>query len=396
MAARENGRDRNIQSATGIHVHRVTHQPRRTRYSVLKLLLLVVFIICAIIVVLAHVHVAGKMRAIDAKSVSSSTAKNQQGTLMREKQALRKRSGHQSRVNYHTLFSTTCSDQQDWESYVFFYHSWKVKQPGTVTRLASGCSKEQARTLTEFHATHIQTMSDTFHLHLTPDYSRIRLDKGRFGYKYMNKPFSVLDWMEHVLGLNHTTSQPVPPEIENDIIILMDPDMILLRPMTHDFRNEPVIWAKEPATPEDKIVKHGNPMSQQDGYLNSNWMAFNMTYITQDPDTPARLLTQNQGPINYNSGPPYLATVKDMFAIASKWIEFAPRVFDIHPKLFAEMFGYCVASAHLKLPHTMIKSIVVSTTETQREGWPLIDALPDDQICDPPSDAATPFWLALL
>lgn len=47
-----------------------------------------------------------------------------------------------------------------------------------------------------------------------------------------------------------------------------------------------------------------NLISQQDGYLSSNWMTLNMTYVTQDPDTPARLLTQNQGPINYNSGPP--------------------------------------------------------------------------------------------
>jgi hypothetical protein len=40
---------------------------------------------------------------------------------------------------------------------------------------------------------------------------------------YMNKPFSVLDCMEECVlghGLNHTTNQPVAPEIENDIIIL--------------------------------------------------------------------------------------------------------------------------------------------------------------------------------
>jgi hypothetical protein len=72
-------------------------------------------------------------------------------------------------------------------------HAWKVKQPGSVTRWASGCSEEQARTLTEFRAAHIETMLDKFHLHLTPDYSRIWLDKGRFAHKYMNKPFVVLD-----------------------------------------------------------------------------------------------------------------------------------------------------------------------------------------------------------
>jgi hypothetical protein len=63
-------------------------------------------------------------------------------------------------------------------------------------------------------------MLDKFHLHLTPDDSRIRLDKGRFAYKYMNKPFVVLDCSERVLGLNHATNQPVPPEIENHIIVL--------------------------------------------------------------------------------------------------------------------------------------------------------------------------------
>jgi hypothetical protein len=111
------------------------------------------------------------------------------------------------------------------------------------------------------------------------------------------------------------------------------------------------------SSPEYKIVRHANPLSQQDGYLSSNWMTLNMTYVTQDPDTPTCLLTQNQGPINYNSAPPYLVIIKDMFAIVSKWIEFAPRVFDNHPKLFAKMFGYCIASAHLKLPHTMIMSL---------------------------------------
>jgi hypothetical protein len=124
------------------------------------------------------------------------------------------------------------------------------------------------------------------------------------------------------------------------------------------------------SSPEYKIVRHANPLSQQDGYLSSNWMTLNMTYVTQDPDTPTCLLTQNQGPINYNSAPPYLVTIKDVFAIVSKWIEFAPRGFDKHPKLFAKMFGYCIASAHLKLPHTMIMSTVVSTTLTQCEGWP--------------------------
>lgn len=39
------------------------------------------------------------------------------------------------RPDYHVVFSTSCVPQQHWESYLFFYHAWKVNQPGTVVRL---------------------------------------------------------------------------------------------------------------------------------------------------------------------------------------------------------------------------------------------------------------------
>lgn len=99
-------------------------------------------------------------------------------------------------------------------------------------------SEEQAHTLIEFCVTHIETMLEKIHLHMTPDCFRIRLDGGQFAYKYMknNKPFSVLDWMEYILGLNHTTNQPVPPEIENDIIVLINPDMADFTLSHHDAR----------------------------------------------------------------------------------------------------------------------------------------------------------------
>ena len=75
----------------------------------------------------------------------------------------------------------------------------------------------------------------------------------------------------------------------------------------------------------------------------------------------------------------------DMYRIADKWTEYAPRVLQIYPELFAEMYGFIIACVQLKLPFTFIKSLVVSTTETpNREGWAYIDALPDDQVCAPP------------
>lgn len=388
MKQRQHVASRRHQSVSNF---KLTHRLRK-RFSLINILLMITFLACALVVILAHLQVSKKMKSLDANSNASPPARHHlKQSTPPKKEAHTDGKLSRDKINYHVIFSTTCSEQQDWESYVLFYHAWKVNQPGNVTRLASGCSPEEEKTLTEFHASHIQTMSNRFHLHFTPEYGRIRLSEGRVRYKYMNKPYSVRHWMEHVLGLNET--QPIPPEIENDVIILMDPDMILLRPLTHDFSTDRVIWADQQPENDKMKVIHGNPMAQQDGYLISEWLRFNITNITQDPNTPALLVKEREAPTRWNTGPPYLATVRDMYNIAVKWTEFAPRVFDQYPKLFAEMYGFCIASAHLKLPHTMVKSIVVSTTITVREGWDFIDSIPDEQICSPPADANMPFVL---
>eukprot|EP00934_Nitzschia_sp_Nitz4_P005966 Nitzschia sp. Nitz4//scaffold319_size20443//9812//11413//NITZ4_008671-RA/size20443-processed-gene-0.13-mRNA-1//-1//CDS//3329547580//5956//frame0 len=315
---------------------------------------------------------------------------------------------------YYMVFSTSCTDQMLWESYVLFYHAFKVKQPGSVTRIASGCSPEQAKDLQDFHKQHIASMRDDFYLHLTPDFSRgqdyIHTDKG--AYKYMNKPYGLRHWMESVFAVNapgggggggggdedwNGNGPPLALQSnkEDGIVFLMDPDMILQRPMVHDFTNEPVLFA-EP-NPTHRIVSHGHPIAQQDGYLNNMWMSLNVSYITQGQGTLDHV-TGKDGPTHWNTGPPYLATVRDMYNIAVRWTEYAPRIYDIHPKLFAEMYGQIFAATQLNLSHTLIQSLVVSEPTTQsREGWPYIDILPSEQVCQPSTqlqlDFPMPFGL---
>jgi hypothetical protein len=61
---------------------------------------------------------------------------------------------------------------------------------------------------------------------------------------------------------------------------------------------------------------------------------------------------------------------------------------------YSEMYALIIASVQLNLPFTFIKSIVVSeTTSKDREGWPYVDDLPDDQIWPPPIDAPLPIGL---
>lgn len=66
-----------------------------------------------------------------------------------------------------------------------------------------------------------------------------------------------------------------------------------------------------------------------------------------------------------------------MFRIAVRWSEYAPRVVTVHPELFAEMYGFIYATVELKLPFTLVKSIVVSVVTVSF--WPI--AAKDAESC---------------
>ena len=53
-----------------------------------------------------------------------------------------------------------------------------------------------------------------------------------------------------------------------------------------------------------------------------------------------------------------------MYKIAVRWTEYVIRVIDVYPQLFGEMYGMIHSTVQLKLPFTLLKSIVVSTTTT--------------------------------
>ena len=202
---------------------------------------------------------------------------------------------------YRMVFSTSCTPQQDWESMVFFYHAYKVRQVGTVTRIVSGCSPSDQRRQKEFFTSYIQPMNPSFAIHFTPDFANLKKASGH-SYKYMNKPYGLQHWMAEVLHMHNTTKH------DHDIIFLLDPDMILLRPMTHDFSDvDQHLWASNLT----RMVKPGFPMCQQDGYLTSSWNRLNATHIMGEGHPP--LPSNRDGPRFWNSGPPYLATARTFF-----------------------------------------------------------------------------------
>jgi len=77
-------------------------------------------------------------------------------------------------VEYHIVFSTGCSLYQDWQSYVFFFQAAAARQPGTVTRIVSGCDAEEERKMADLFQDQIHPMAPgRFKIHFTPDFSKL-------------------------------------------------------------------------------------------------------------------------------------------------------------------------------------------------------------------------------
>jgi hypothetical protein len=54
------------------------------------------------------------------------------------------------------------------------------------------------------------------------------------------------------------------------------------------------------------------------------------------------------------------------------------------------MYSFIIATVVLRLPFSLTRSIVVSSTESaNREGWPFVDTIPERDICHVPTMAAT-------
>lgn len=284
---------------------------------------------------------------------------------------------------YHLIFSTDCSEFQHWQSYLLFHSALKVQQPGTVTRIASGCSDEEKIRLQEWHKEHItNVMGEKFMVHFTPHFSGVKDENGETvgDYKFFNKPFGLRHWLENAIGFVPGSSDQVLKQ-EDDVVILIDPDMVLLRPITGDFSNDrDVVIGKRHQRDRRYKVDHGSPFAQKYG-LGTQWRSFHLSDIA-GPDSPALEVSQADGGTFYPVGPPYIGTVRDMHSISLKWTEFVPRVHKEYPYLLAEMYAFCIAAAHLKLPFQLIDSLMISNVGVGGEGWPMVDEMPSENLCE--------------
>jgi hypothetical protein len=249
---------------------------------------------------------------------------------------------------YHVVFSTSCSYQHDWQSYLFYFHAMLHNQPGDVTRIVSGCDDEQEKIMRELHEKQFSIMNPNFLIHFTPEFGK-QLEGVSFQQtKYWNKPFGLKHWLEHRFGYRYEGD--ISTQFDDDIVVLVDPDMLMQRPFVNDFTKFPnSLWNKYYQEHPEQLLKkvtQGHPAAQ-DYSFGSSWLRAaesNLTYVV-GPDSPVHQVTQEEADSVYAAGPPYWMTARDAYRISYHWSDFLPRIFELKPVFMAEVSAIHITCA---------------------------------------------------
>jgi hypothetical protein len=249
---------------------------------------------------------------------------------------------------------------------------------------------------------------DRFHLHLTPDYSRIHGENPP--YKFFNKPMGLKHWMEQGLGFSGQ-SQQLPDGInDNTIFIILDPDEMILEPFKAEYTNdtymqwhgqyEPWFLPKQQQQSDNTNpllkIRKGHPFAQLYNFGGAWVHSVNRNISSVIQAAAASTTTTNNNNNNpqwtaammdhyYAAGPPYMAVASDMYAIVSTWAGVVVPVYQSTRDHLSEMFAYSTAAAYLNLPHQLSYSFMVSNPEVKwKEGWHQLDNSNDHNNYFPP------------
>jgi hypothetical protein len=107
-------------------------------------------------------------------------------------------------------------------------------------------------------------------------------------FPYFNKPFGTKHWLEHVMGYPNNS-------VDDDaIVVLMDPDQLIMRPFeNNDFSNEQWIHLNQGEEARTRI-EHGHPMGQLYGFGNQWKNKVNMTHIYPHGPSPVDDLSSHE------------------------------------------------------------------------------------------------------
>ena len=294
----------------------------------------------------------------------------------------------------HIVFSTDCSGYQHWQSIALWYAAQSAGHPGPVTRFASGCSQDEDMRRIADEFSRIDGGRNRFRAHFTPA-MQLQGD-----YKYSNKPGGLKHWLHNA-------------EIEEEFIVLLDPDMLPLLPITTRLgqKLDPIPRRREATKqleyfdkqsgiarllrvddadllPLTDRVALGRPAGQHFGLGGTwayapanpirypNWRNFSKALVCGE-GSPCTRTSDADAKKKYAVGPVYLAHIENWKSIADSWWRSMEPVHLQHPYLLAEMMALTMAVANLTLPWTLVSNYMVTgvDVDSATEAWSWIDDL---------------------
>lgn len=273
---------------------------------------------------------------------------------------------------YHFIVNSDCSAYQQWQVLTQIHSARAIQQVGRYTWIVSGCSDEKGDDKDQLARSQIEEIvqehfpsspNDALipNVHFSPDFSNMSVYGGPFAdgtkkrtflnrqgnvqksnygnhYHFNNKPNGLAHWAEQHYS-HHAKN-------EDEAVVLIDPDFLFLTPfhLSNDSRPLP-----------------GRPVAAAYG-LGSQWLDFDRAAICGHA-SPCTNVTDARP---YSVGPPYIIHARDVVRLSQAWSKFVPPTYDQYPLLYAEMFAYSMAAAHLKMPHTLRNNLFSGCMV----GWP--------------------------
>jgi hypothetical protein len=282
-------------------------------------------------------------------------------------------------MKYHFVLQSDCKDPtQDWQVYTFFYYMFKSKQEGDVTSIVTGCSPGVRQgELESFFREQIEPMGSAgdgspsrFHIHFAPAHrDQVSVGGLRTHMKYFNRPFGIMHWME--TQLRYVNGHKGPNPHDDTVIVVMDRDMLLLKPFGPTMKNEEELW-KATANPPTR-VNHGVSFAQYAPFASNWWLDISVSdFAYEVQDAVARLQKMGIVEVNlhYAAGPPFFSTAKDFYPLVSQWTELTfPLYQTLNEKVLREPHAaYALASAILKQPHELASTFSVDNCRDEGFG----------------------------
>ena len=279
----------------------------------------------------------------------------------------------------HLVFSTDCGGYQHWQAISSWYASLAAGHRGPVTRIASGCSAEQAAKIRAEFARIDRT--GRLRLHAAPS-------TAIGGYKYSNKPGGLVHFLQHA-------------PVDAKFVALVDPDMLMIKPLTLDVgrgtrrpRGTKQTEYVVDGVPQSLSVfgdlpghvAHGAPAGQHFGVggawqragpgARPAWAGFSKAAVC-GAGAPCTRTTAKEADEKFAVGPVYIAHVDDWKFLAPAWWAAMPRVHEQYPHLLAEMYALTMSAANMTTPWSQLSSYMVSDPRTMSptEAWAWIDDL---------------------